>query len=172
LSLASWYYKGFHLFCLYYSLLLLFTNITWCSNRLSFLNHTCWSQICHPTALASEGLGLQEHTTISNYWKSFRLAKWHCHGPPQLGMVVPGMRVLEARWVKVWRWQTETNTEAVWIWVYLAALQQGILYIKKPNIPSLRNYIQWNNQRYQQKSFGTVKHKNHPSITILKLCIQ
>ena len=85
---------------------------------------------------------------------------------------VPGMRVLEARWVRIWRWQTETNTEAVWIWVYSAALKQGILYIKKPNITSLRNYIQWNNHRYQQKSFGTVKHKNHPSITTLKLCIQ
>lgn len=95
-----------------------------------------------------------------------------CHGPPQLGMGIPGMRVLEARWVRIWWWQTETNTEAVWIWVYSAALKQGILYIKKPNITSLRNYIQWNNHKYQQKSFGTVKHKNHPSITTLKLCIQ
>ena len=100
-------------------------------------------------------------------------ASWYnCHGPPQSGMGVPGMRVLEARWVRIRRWQTETNTEAVWIWVYSAALKQGILYIKKPNITSLRNYIQWNNHRYQQKSFGTVKHKNHPSITTLKLCIQ
>ena len=95
-----------------------------------------------------------------------------CHKPLQLGRRVPGMWILKVRWVRIWWWQTETNTEAVWIWVYFAALKQGILYIKKPNITSLRNYFQWNNHKYQQKSFGTVKHKNHPSITTLKLCIQ
>ena len=110
----------------------------------------------------------ENYSWIATINKSFNL----CHGPPQSGMGVPGMRVLEARWVRIRWWQTETNTEAVWIWVYFAALKQGILYIKKPNITSLRNYIQWNNHKYQQKSFGTVKHKNHPSITTLKLCIQ
>jgi hypothetical protein len=87
-------------------------------------------------------------------------------------MGVPGMRVLEVRWVRIRWWQTESKTEAVWIWVYFAALKEGILYIEKPNILTLRNCIQQNSHKCQHKSFDTGKHKNHPSITTLKLCIQ
>jgi hypothetical protein len=44
--------------------------------------------------------------------------------------------------------------------------------LKKANITTLKKCIQQNNHKYQQKSFGTVNHKTHPSIITVKLCIQ
>ena len=71
---------------------------------------------------------------VTNSWKVYITANHHRLWMPRTTPVgyggVPGMRVLEARWVRIRQWQTETNTEAVWIWVYFAALKQGILYIK------------------------------------------
>ena len=59
----------------------------------------------------------------------------------------PGMRVLEARWIRIWRWQTETSTEAVWIWVYFAALRQGFLCMhKETGITALKSYVQWSSE--------------------------
>jgi hypothetical protein len=74
---------------------------------------------------------------------------------------------VKSKWVSIQRWQTETNSEAVWIWVYFAALKQGLLYIKRTNITTLRRCVQWSNHKCHHY-FGTVKHKNQANITTLK----
>jgi hypothetical protein len=60
--------------------------------------------------------------------------------------------------------------------VYSAALKQGILYIKKTkqtlHLLETISSETITDTKKKKKSFGTVKHKNHPSITTLKLFIQ